>query len=140
MHNDAYEEWNICGGLRGVIELISFTYNESGVELLIESHEKKAAFSIGFEDRVLSFRYADEGNRIKFIENISDHSINFYISYDSEYLDWFINQNYEIRNKESLVHYVIATNDDVIDIIDSRMSPPPVVKRREFTPIVRVTE
>lgn len=129
MNNITYEEWNVCGGLRGDIELIGFTYNLNGVEILLESHEKNVSFSIKFEDRVLSFRYADEGDRLKFIEDISGNDVNFYVSYNSEYLSWFVDQGYCVRKKEDLVHYIILTRDDILDIIDHRFSPPPYCGR-----------
>lgn len=71
-------------------------------------------------DWIHSFRITDEGDLLK-IQSVLKGSmvIGIYIVEDSFYLRWFNEQSENIHADEKIIHYVVVTQNEVIDILSS---------------------
>jgi hypothetical protein len=81
--------------------------------------EGQRRLTLSFSEH-LAFRKADEGDSLATLNAMSSTSQtgrSFYLVEDSEYLRWFVEQSYSVRQAESLTHIMIATIDDIIDVL-----------------------
>ena len=82
-------------------------------------------FQIGFPG-VQAFRLSDEGDRLEFVYELSSqHKKPFALVYevrDSSFISWLNDESNGIWASQPKQHYVIVTNNDIIDVI-ARMEP-----------------
>ncbi|WP_404401302.1 hypothetical protein [Pelagibacterium halotolerans] len=89
---------------------------------LIDSFKNKKCISF---DSYISYRKIDEGDAMMILDEISKTSrigCSFYIVDNSDYIDWIVNQSYGVRDPASMVHYLISTYDDIIEVVT--VNPP----------------
>ncbi|EOI3548766.1 hypothetical protein NMY27_21435 (plasmid) [Cronobacter dublinensis subsp. beijingensis] len=71
-------------------------------------------------DWVHSFRLTNESDLLKMQEEQNGQLLaGIYIVDRSSYMKWFAEQSAGIHDTEEITHYLIATSDDVIDILSS---------------------
>ncbi|EDT4881533.1 hypothetical protein B6B03_004688, partial [Salmonella enterica subsp. enterica serovar Berta] len=67
-----------------------------------------------------SFRVTDEGDLLKMLgEQKGKMRVGIYKVEDSSYLEWFNDQSFNIHEKEKIIHYLIVTVNDIIDVLSS---------------------
>lgn len=100
-------------------QLVDFRYSSGSLELILSSGDSEE----GNKVKVLfywiySFRLTDEGDLLKMQqEQNGEMRTGFYIVENSKYLEWFNEQNGNVH--DGMVHYMLSTVDDVIDILAS---------------------
>ncbi len=98
------------------IQLDNFHYDLHAISLILSSAEE--IFKLTFE-WVYSFRVTDEGNLLKMLDYFDGQmTTGLYKVANSSYLQWFHEQSANIHDA-CVEHYLVVTNDDVIDIITS---------------------
>jgi hypothetical protein len=93
--------------------------DERGVLSVHLLHESGHRLSLTFEG-YLAYRKRDEGNAMRTLSDASGSGglgKSFYRVEDSSFLEWFEADGYGLHRAEGLVHVVVMTIDDVIDII-----------------------
>lgn len=101
------------------ILLENFRYSSSSLELIVslENCGEYIKVKILF-DWVYSFRVTDEGDLLKMQDEQKGEMLTgLYFVEESQYLEWFNEQSANIH--DDVVHYMLATVDDVIDILSS---------------------
>ena len=86
------------------------------IRLVVEGQRR---LTLSFSEH-LAFRKADEGDSLVTLNAVNSTSTagrSFYLVEDSDYVRWFVEQNYGVRHAESLTHILIATVDDIIDVL-----------------------
>tara|TARA_B100001094_G_C17955249_1_gene682645 strand:- start:143 stop:550 length:408 start_codon:yes stop_codon:yes gene_type:complete len=71
-------------------------------------------------DSVVSYRSADEGSRMRFLDECPDGILGDKILIgvkNSQYLNWFMNECHHIYDESELNHYIIITSDSIIDVL-----------------------
>lgn len=80
-------------------------------------------------DGYLVYRKMDEGDALVTINHIAPFAkekIGIYEVDSSDFLVWFIEETLRVRSEKGLVHYCIATYEDIIDVIS--VEPPKIEK------------
>jgi hypothetical protein len=70
-------------------------------------------------DDYLVYRKRDEGDALSTLRDAKDAPLgrSFYRVEESDFLAWFQVENHDIRRDRGLIHLVIMTMNDVIDVI-----------------------
>ena len=112
------ENDNFCFGNR---LLVNSRYSSGALKITLSSTQENKMDEIQIVfDWVHSFRITDEGDLLKLQDDLSGQMLTgFYVVEGSEYLSWFNNQSYNIHNNDNIVHYLIVTSDDAIDVLSS---------------------
>ncbi|CNH53438.1 TPA: hypothetical protein ACTR19_004520 [Yersinia enterocolitica] len=100
-------------------QLEDFRYSSGTLELILSSvnDEESSKVKVLF-DWVYSFRVTDEGDLLKMQEEQQGEMLTgLYLVENSKYLEWFNEQNGNMHDR--VVHYMLSTVDDVIDILAS---------------------
>ncbi|HHL2502332.1 TPA: hypothetical protein ACQ301_004466 [Yersinia enterocolitica] len=100
-------------------QLEDFRYSSGSLELILSSvnNEESSKVKVLF-DWVYSFRVTDEGDLLKMQEEQQGEMLTgLYLVENSKYLEWFNEQNGNMHDR--VVHYMLSTVDDVIDILAS---------------------
>ncbi|WP_174849684.1 hypothetical protein [Yersinia artesiana] len=100
-------------------QLEDFRYSSGSLELILSSVNDKESSKVKvLFDWVYSFRVTDEGDLLKMQEEQQGEMLTgLYLVENSKYLEWFNEQNGNMHDR--VVHYMLSTVDDVIDILAS---------------------
>lgn len=100
-------------------KLEDFRYSSGSLELILSSGDNAEGSKIKvLFDWIYSFRVTDEGDLLKMQEEQKGEMLTgLYRVEESKYLEWFNEQNSNVH--DGVVHYMISTLDDVIDILAS---------------------
>lgn len=83
------------------------------------SDENDVEHTLIFDDFML-YRKIDEGDALRTLASISDSGLRanwFYIVKDSEFVAWYNYERCRPDSLQELFHFVIATSNDIIDVI-----------------------
>lgn len=98
------------------LESVSYTSGTLGLTL---SSVRVGEIKIVF-DWIHSFRLIDEGDLLKMQdEQNGEMQAGIYIVDNSTYLKWFSEQCIDIHDDESIIHYLVVTSDEVVDVLSS---------------------
>lgn len=115
---EVYKKWNLIEEDTNNFQTESIHDDYEGFRIIIRSFSPTdIVFKISVDAPVL-YRNIDEGDRLKSLneqEMLSRYS--FLKVENSSLIKWLINETLEIKKEEDLNHYVIASKNDVIDII-----------------------
>ncbi|AVX36791.1 hypothetical protein [Yersinia massiliensis] len=100
-------------------QLDDFRYSSGSLELVLSTGNSGGISKINvLFDWVYSFRVTDEGDLLKMQEEQKGEMLTGLYSVEkSKYLEWFNEQSINIH--DDVVHYMLSTVDDVIDILSS---------------------
>ncbi|MBW9309383.1 hypothetical protein FA039_11300 [Escherichia coli] len=102
-------------------ELSDLSYKNAGLELTLICPAIKSEVKLSF-DWIHSFRVTDEGDLLGMSGIHGINQTGIYRVVNSAYFAWFTMQSCEIYKNNVIEHYVIATSNDVIDVL-STVSP-----------------
>lgn len=100
-------------------QLEDFRYSSGSLELVLSSGDNAEGSKVKvLFDWIYSFRVTDEGDLLKMQEEQKGGMLTgLYRVEQSKYLEWFNEQNGSVH--DGVVHYMLSTVDDVIDILAS---------------------
>ncbi|TFJ46870.1 hypothetical protein CKN80_03795 [Carnobacterium divergens] len=116
------EPWNTTSYPTGTYELEKILYNRDGTK--IELANNNCIVTIHFPKPIEFLRTSDEGNRIRTTHDIlaeygetifREHTI--FKILNSELSAWLENETFTILNQENFTHFLIATNNDITEIV-----------------------
>jgi hypothetical protein len=89
-----------------------------GFRLLLKGSGNSKTLRISFEF-VLGYRNFNESERLKTLNSIPELGKNWslFIIKNSAFINWLIDESYNKYSEEELNHFVIATPDDVVEVI-----------------------
>ncbi|WP_420899906.1 hypothetical protein [Escherichia coli] len=102
-------------------DLFGLNYKNARLEITLICPSIKSNIKISF-DWIYSFRVTDEGDLLGMTGKHGINQTGIYRVVNSSYLAWFTMQSCEIHKNKMIEHYVIATSNDVIDLL-STVSP-----------------
>lgn len=123
--NEVWIRWKEELNIPKKMLLDSLTDDMDGLILKCSSLEdKNLKISVVFEDYVLSYRNRDEGEFLKKLQYLSDvYGDGFYSNWslfevkNSEYVQWFNEESFNIIANEDIKHYVFMTLHDVVEML-----------------------
>lgn len=100
-------------------QLEDFRYSSGSLQLVLSSGDNAEGSKVKvLFDWIYSFRVTDEGDLLKMQEEQKGGMLTgLYRVEQSKYLEWFNEQNGSVH--DGVVHYMLSTVDDVIDILAS---------------------
>lgn len=109
----------LCEGSLQNSQLEDFRYSSGSLELILSSGDNAEGSKVKVSfDWIYSFRVTDEGDLLKMQEEQKGEMLTgLYIVEKSKYLEWFNKQSGNVH--DGVVHYMLSTVDDVIDILAS---------------------
>lgn len=112
-------------------EVINFCYKAGSLEIDVSPGGMSPPFRVFF-DWTHSFRVTDEGDLLKILgEQSGKMLLGIYKVEGSTYLEWFNDQSDNIHSKNNIVHYMIVTVNDIIDVLSS---VPPIISTNFIVP------
>lgn len=135
MKREKWIKWEPIQGIPQTLFCDSIEYNDEGLTIKLKGKDSPI-LTINFEF-FLALRIVDEGNFLKDscdmdeavlkmeLEKGSYYKWSLFTVENSSYLAWFHDQSVGIHRDLKIVHHVIKTPGDVIEILDSVI---PVVK------------
>ncbi|EPP0239910.1 TPA: hypothetical protein HIT55_000314 [Escherichia fergusonii] len=102
-------------------ERSDLSYKNTRLELTLICPAIKSEVKLSF-DWIHSFRVTDEDDLLGMLGIYGINQTGIYRIVNSTYLTWFTMQSCEIHKNIIIEHYVIATSNDVIDVL-STVSP-----------------
>ncbi len=111
-----FDKWIPLDDLPETMYIRAIHNDCEGFRVILEEENPSRLIRIYFKD-VLVFRKIDEGHYLRTLENIDSSTL--FKSKKSEYLEWFISEQKQILNRDSVTHYAIYTPNDCLDIIAS---------------------
>lgn len=102
-------------------QLVDFRYLSGVLELVLASNYADITNKIRVVfDWIYSFRVVDEGDLLKMQDELGGQMLKgIYTVEGSHYLKWFNEQSANVHEGDSIVHYLIVTSEDVIDVLSS---------------------
>lgn len=120
MKREKWLPWIPIEGIPKTLYLRELKYDCGGLTLSLVEKDDAPILTIHFNGD-LSHRIADEGDLLKTVseaERDKEGKWTLFTVENSLYLKWFLEQNFHIRENTGLVHYLIATPNEIIDILD----------------------
>ncbi|WP_085540025.1 exonuclease SbcCD subunit D C-terminal domain-containing protein [Cedecea sp. NFIX57] len=102
-------------------QLVDLRYLSGTLELILASgHADETKKSCVAFDWVHSFRVTDEGDLLRMQDDLNGQMvIGIYTVEGSRYLTWFNEQSVSAHDGDNITHYLIVTDNDVIDVLSS---------------------
>ena len=137
MKNEKRFKWEPISGIAPTVRLRNLKYEPNLLVLNLEDEIDKSApvLTINFHN-FLTFRIIDESDLLKGAYD-NDESVTkiekvkgYYYRWslfrieNSHYLEWFCSQNVDMNQDNDIVHYLIFTPNDVIEVIVPEHSSP----------------
>lgn len=99
--------------------LNDFRYSSGSLELTLSNNNGNMKLKLSF-DWVHSFRLTDEGDLLKMQDEQQGNMLTgIYLVENSSYLRWFNEQSADVHINEGIIHYLIITTNDVVDVLSS---------------------
>lgn len=130
MKKEKWLKWEPIEEIPQTLYLSELKYNFEGLTVNVrDKDENSPILTISFEG-FFALRIADEGDLLKGSHDTDEAVIkmekkegsyykwSLFTVENSLYLEWFHEQSLGVRKKEKLVHYVIRTSEDVIEVLD----------------------
>ena len=112
------ENYGFCFKNRFLLDL---RYSSGALQITLSSTEENKGDEIQVVfDWIHSFRVTDEGDLLKLQDELNGQMVmGIYTVKGSGYLTWFNDQSANIHDNDEIVHYLIVTIEDVIDVLSS---------------------
>lgn len=131
MKREKWMKWKPIEGIPQELYFEGMEYNNDGLTINLQGKDKNSPIlTINFEF-FLALRIVDEGNLLKDscdvdeaimkikLEPGSSRKWSLFTVENSPYLEWFHNQSVGIHKDIKIIHHVIRTPEDVIEVLDS---------------------
>lgn len=123
---EVWKKWNPIDDDLGKMYLEELVKIKGTMNLLLRSEVRNIALKFLFDGEILSFCCSDEGRRLKTINDLDQKygtdfytNQNYFIIENSEYVNKFNKETYDIYKNYQITHYVFLLSDDVIDILSA---------------------
>ena len=116
MSSEVWTEWIILDAEHDPYQLAELVYKSGDLTIQLRDRHSRKKIEVKFT-APLAFRIADEGDMLVALQNLQK-GIRTYQVLNSKYISWFLNQNCNIRADDNLQHFVLCTQDDIIEVLD----------------------
>lgn len=121
---ERYVPWDFCPNVTHVhLCFVGITYGQDGFCVELEEKDKNVIvnrLTVLYKNLPFAIRVTNESFRLKSLSCIKDtKSYSFYIIENSNYLNWIHAESKNIYAEDGLFHFVVMTDEEWIDIIDS---------------------
>ncbi|MBB5648941.1 hypothetical protein [Pedobacter cryoconitis] len=126
MNSENIKKWEPVHLIPNQLYIDSIIDDHLGLTIVARGEDSDDALSIWFRS-VLSYQSVDETCTLKRLEDFPILSTQWplFISSKSSYIDWIVEQSYQIVDLEEVINYIITHGDGIIDVISN---DPPEIK------------
>ena len=130
MKREKWMKWESIEKIPQTLYLRGLKYDYDGLTLSLQNKDRKQPILNIYFKSFFVLRIVDEGDKLidshDMDETVSEMEMeegsyykwSLFTVDNSLYLEWFHEQSLGVRKKEELVHYVIRTSEDVIEVLD----------------------
>src|SRR6266478_5318178 len=125
--NEKYKKWEPVAGIENEMWVDALHDDYEGLRILLKgSSESSGILSISFR-QYYGYRNFDESFRDKLWQqnNFEPRDWSLFKTTSSHFIDWLFEESGGVYSKEEMVHYVIKTGADVIEVV-AKLTPPKV--------------
>ena len=120
---EKWVKWEPIDDLPVLLYLEELRDNYQGITLKLQGEEKTSPLLVVNFDGALSYRTTDEGDLLKTLGEVEGYGAwSLFKVENSKYVEWFHEQSLGIRRDQEIVHFVFATANDVVEVLD--LEPP----------------
>jgi hypothetical protein len=122
-----YTKWEPVEGIENEIWVEALHDDYEGLRILLKgSSESSGVLSISFP-QYYGYRNVDESYRDKLWQtgDFEERDWSLFKTTASEFIEWLFEQSGGVYSKEEMVHYVVKTGADVIEVV-ANLTPPKV--------------
>lgn len=121
-----YEPWEPIDELPKILYVEGLHDDYEGVRILLKGEAEDAKMLVIKFDPALSYRNTDEGDRHVLAREHPEVRGGgaLFKAEQSGFIDWFNRENQGVRSNLDIVHYLIVTESDIIDVLS--VFPPEV--------------
>ena len=123
---EKWAKWEPIEGIPTKMFIEKLVDDKNGTLLVFKSEDENVTIQVLFEDSILSLRSTDEGRRLKTINLLDEkYGTDFYTKWtffkvtNSDYVEWFNQETYDMYAAYNIGHYVFLTPDDVVEILST---------------------
>lgn len=139
MKREKWMKWEPIEGIPQTLYLRSLKYDVDGLTISLQDMDEKSPMLTIYFDGFFALRIMDEGDKLidsreidksvleMELEKGSYYKWSLFTVENSLYLEWFHRESLGVRQNTELVHYVIRSTDDVIEVLDIAEIGSPVV-------------
>lgn len=122
MKKEKWIRWKPIEKISEKLYLEELKCNKDGLTLNLKENKNSPILIIHF-DGYFSYRVTDEGDLLKTLYEIEESEDlgkwTLFVVENSLYIQWFHKQSFDTHRDDEIVHYLIATPNDVIEVLDS---------------------
>ena len=130
MKKEKWLKWEPITEILQTLYLRGLEYNLEGLTVNVQSKDKNSPILNIYFEGFFALRIMDEGDLLKSSYEIDEAILNMekkegsyykwslFTVENSLYIKWFHEQSLGVRKNEELIHYIIRTSEDVIEVLD----------------------
>lgn len=121
MTNSSISKWVPITQIPPQLYLQSLHSNDDGLKIELSQEDSELTLYLCFSN-ILAFQFTDEVNRLKTLNTnrILTTAWPFFITHNSDYIEWLIHQSVGITDRDNLTHYIITCGEGIIDILTKK--------------------
>lgn len=121
------KQWHSQIDLPNRIYLQALIDDVNGLQLFLKEENSNDRIVIIFKN-YLGYRNFNESERLKTLSQfpvLTQYS-GLFIAEKSLFIDWLVRESFGILDKKNLIHFILSTPEDIIEIISQK---PPDIKK-----------
>ncbi len=129
---EKYSKWEPIQGIESELWIEALHDDYEGLRIIVKgTNEASAMYSILFPN-YYTYRNTDESYRLKLWEEgeFEDRKWSLFFIKASKFIDWVHEESDTLYKKEDMMHYLIKTGADVIEVVTNGIEPK-VIKLHE---------
>ena len=139
MKREKWIKWKPVEGIPQTLYFRDLKYDFDGLTISLQDRDKDLPMLTIYFKSFFALRIIDEGNKLidscdvdeavleMELEKGSYYKWSLFTVENSLYLEWFHQESVGVRQNTELIHYVIQTADDVIEVLDIAEIGSPIV-------------
>ena len=121
------EKWIPLNDIPEILYIDSIIDDYNGFRIIVTGEEKESKrFELNFEN-YYGYRNFNESERLRTLNDTPELTIKWSLfkAYNTDLIQWIVEESLGIVETSSVEHYVIATPDDILEVLSSS---PPIVR------------
>jgi hypothetical protein len=122
-----YEKWEPINGLEKELWVESISDDNNGLQIHLRGRDVNSQKVCIIFDTYYIYRNSNDSYRLRLSHQESFEEVRWSLckTSQSNLINWVYDEAFEIYKKEEMLHYMIKTGEDVMDVI-TNLTPPEV--------------
>ena len=119
-----FKKWIPDSRISDLMTVEKLVHDSSGLRIYLSSEQYDEFLCIEFPHNY-TYRNTDESYRLRLWSHgqFEVRQWTYFITRESELIDWVVAESESAYDKDNMIHYLIKTGSDVIDIVTNSAAP-----------------